>query len=195
MKMLLYALTLLSLFPARQSGAQENFFGEAEKRKSLQRLIFYGNVHGLGGGLHAAPLPWLGMDAMAGLQVPYSLLVSSPYLRNQLSANLRLRLMHPGGLYVAAGYFWGWYDAIQSTIDYKLEEHFAVQAPQLALGFAWPPQPVESQLLMEIGLVSGLPESVDVKAESEIAYYNILVRRARGLNANLFPFITILYQW
>lgn len=188
-------ILLGSLCLSKPAAAQEDDFMVQEQRKTLQKLVFFGNLHGLGGGLHWAPLSWLGADGMVGIQMPYSMLISAPYAGNRLSLSLRLRGMHASGAYLAAGCFGGWYEAVNKSEDHKSIEYFDVQAPQVALGFAWPPPPTDAQVLVEIGVVSGLPQDVQVETDGYAAFYTITTHRARGLNDDLFPFISFMFQF
>jgi hypothetical protein len=158
-------------------------------------MIGYGNITGLSGGVHYPLSHWMGIDAIAGVEMPYSPIFSAPYEKNQLSTSLRLRFTHSTGIYLLAGWFGGFYETGISTTDIEITETFFMQAPLAGIGFSWPPEPADSRIMIELGILKGLPEEHAIKADGYFAFYTLNAKRAKGINASLFPFLTFLFQF
>jgi|GEM_PF-3191844 len=165
-----------------------------ESRQVWYKIICAGNVSGLGIGLHCAPVSWLGIDGLLGFQLPYSPFWAAPYPSNQVALNVRLRLMHHSGAYAAAGWFGGAYEINRTGSEVDASHLFFVNAPTAALGFSWPGQPTEVQILLEVGAAWGLPEKLIKNSNDTLVFYRLTARRSSFSSGKLLPFITVLFQ-
>jgi hypothetical protein len=165
-----------------------------ESRHVWYKMICAGNLTGLGIGLHCTPSSWLGIDGLLGFQLPYSPIWASPYPSNQAALNLRLRLTHHSGVYAAAGWFGGAYEINRTGSQVDASHLFYVNAPTMAVGMAWPTQPTEVQILLEVGAAWGLPERLVKNSYDALVFYRLTARRSSFSTGKLLPFFTILFQ-
>lgn len=188
-------LMLLVILVTHLAGlAQEDFLLEPEPRRSLHKMAGMGNLSGLSIGGNYTPIDRLSLEAMIGFGLPYTPFMPAPYPANQFTAQARLRLIHPIGIYLMGGYFAGSYEIRQNSGDFSVAETTLMHAPLLALGFAWPKPPTDVQALLELGAAYGLPEELSFDKADYLGLYRLEARRSYSRYKQYFPFFTILFQ-
>ena len=193
MKRIFFVLMLILGVQLSSHAQEDDLLLPPPARKTFYKTICLGNITGMGIGTEYSPAPWIGFGALVGFELPYSPFLAAPYPNNQVAFSLRMRLMHPWGFYATAGWFGGAYEIKRNIGEMTGAKVFYIKAPIAAIGFAWPEQPTDVQIHLEVGGAFGIPEELSTIQYDYLFIYELKAQRSYSSSKSFFPFFGILF--
>jgi hypothetical protein len=187
-------ILLLGFWGFSPISAQESNITEPAGSQGLHLIVCYGNLTGAGVGMQFPLIRSLSGEIIMGIESPVYLLLPPPYNGSTIHAVARLLWRLPGGLYLGAGGYAGYYELTDGLETWDEPVYTLRGGPVLSIGVAYPARSAGFQVRLEAGAVFNLPGQLTRDLDDTVGTYRLIVDRSLRNAGGSYPFFGIIVR-
>lgn len=157
-------------------------------------LAHFGNISGIGMGFRYQFYTIASGEILAGAIGPFAPGFSIPYDGNEFNILIRGRVFHPRGLYLTAGWYWGYFNCTGFQDKVEITKAYLNNGPAFAIGLEYPAQGQGKTLSLEFGTVMGLPDRLFSYERDYQGSFTLEAQRSHQGMGDFFPFLTLILK-